>query len=69
MGHLVAVFDQIFKAAKLGARLNPYEIMATSPTAGVIEVKPLTVVERRSSSRSSNSDSTRACSYSKSVMT
>lgn len=39
MGHLVAVFDQIFKAAKLGARLDPYEIMATSPTAGVIEVR------------------------------
>lgn len=37
MGHLVSVFDQIFKAAKLGARLDPYEIMATSPTAGVIE--------------------------------
>ncbi|CBN79112.1 phosphatidylinositol 4-kinase [Ectocarpus siliculosus] len=39
VGHLVAVFDQIFKAAKLGARLDPYEIMATSPTAGVIEIK------------------------------
>ncbi len=38
MGHLVAVFDEIFKAADLGARLTPYEIMATSPTAGVIEV-------------------------------
>lgn len=39
MGHLVAVFDQIFQAANLGARLKPYEIMATSPTAGVIEVR------------------------------
>lgn len=39
VGHLVTVFDQIFKAAKLGARLDPYEIMATSPTAGVIEVR------------------------------
>lgn len=39
VSHLVAVFDQIFKAAKLGARLRPYEIMATSPTAGVIEVQ------------------------------
>lgn len=41
MGHLVAVFDDIFKAANLGARLKPYEIMATSPTAGVIEVSRL----------------------------
>lgn len=38
VSHLVAVFDQIFKAAKLGVRLRPYEIMATSLTAGVIEV-------------------------------
>ena len=40
VSHLVAVFDQIFSKAELGARLRPYEIMATSPTAGVIEVGP-----------------------------
>lgn len=38
VSHLVAVFDQILIDANLGARLRPYEIMATSPRAGLIEV-------------------------------
>lgn len=38
VSHLVAVFDHIFIDANLGARLRPYEIMATSPRAGLIEV-------------------------------
>lgn len=45
MSNLVAVFDQIFRKAQLGARLRPYEIMATSPTAGVIEVIPPPVMD------------------------
>lgn len=38
MSQLVAVFDEIFSGAQLGGRLRPYEIMATSPRAGLIEV-------------------------------
>lgn len=38
VSQLVGVFDKIFSSANLGARLRPYEIMATSPRAGLIEV-------------------------------
>lgn len=38
MSQLVDVFDKIFVAANLGVKLRPYDIMATSRTAGLIEV-------------------------------
>ncbi|CAN0396016.1 unnamed protein product, partial [Discosporangium mesarthrocarpum] len=39
VSHLVAVLHRVFEDAGVGAKLRPYEIMATGPRAGVIEIK------------------------------
>mmetsp|Transcript_17408 Transcript_17408/g.22768 ORF Transcript_17408/g.22768 Transcript_17408/m.22768 type:complete len:838 (-) Transcript_17408:1408-3921(-) len=40
---LITQFDRIFRDAKLGLWLRPYDILATSPTAGLIGAVPDTI--------------------------
>ena len=37
---LICEFDRIFKHARLPLRLEPYRILATGPSCGLIEVVP-----------------------------